>query len=172
MAWHPDQVELVRSLAAEHLSAAEMGRRLGVTRNAIIGLCHRRGIALNDRKLRYTKTGKPIERKPPPPKPTTSVKAPIGPKVVIVPKIGAAPFTPRAADVVSQRIPLIELNPFHCRWPDDERDVKTGQHTFCGHIKRPGSSYCPAHTQLSIGVGTKSERRALRDAARTARRVA
>lgn len=168
MIWHPDQVELVRSLAAGHLSAAEMGRRLGVTRNAIIGLCRRRGIVLRCPKQRFTKTGKPIERKPKPAKPA---KTPRQPDIVAAPQIEGAPFTPRTAGIVSQRIPLLDLNPFHCRWPDDERDPRTGRHTFCGHIKQIGSSYCVAHGALSIGVGTKTERRAVRDAASLSRRV-
>jgi GcrA cell cycle regulator len=32
--------------------------------------------------------------------------------------------------------------------------------TFCGHPRRPGSSYCTAHFDLSIGPGTAAERAA------------
>src|SRR3569623_1679603 len=47
-----------------------------------------------------------------------------------------------------------------CRWPDEDRN-EDGQHTFCGCATMDGSSYCPAHAELSKGQGTASERNAL-----------
>ena len=41
-----DVVETVRALAARGLSASMIGPHVGKTRNAVIGLCQRRGIAL------------------------------------------------------------------------------------------------------------------------------
>ncbi len=37
----PAFIEAVRKLRAEGLSAAEVGQRLGVSRNTVIGVCHR-----------------------------------------------------------------------------------------------------------------------------------
>ena len=41
-----DRLERVRALAALGMSAGEIGRETGSTRNAIAGLCHRNGIRL------------------------------------------------------------------------------------------------------------------------------
>lgn len=114
MEWQPEQIDMVRSLVAEKLTAAQIGAKLGVTRNAIIGICHRRGIALNKPAQQYTKTGLLIERKP------TKVSG-------------------------SRRLLLLDLKRSHCRYPDDDRDARTGQHTFCGRTKRNGYSYCAEH---------------------------
>lgn len=66
-------------------------------------------------------------------------------------------FVARAADVVSRRVPLLDLRAMECRWPDDDRN-EDGHHTFCGNPAADGSSYCGPHTNLSRGQGTASER--------------
>ncbi len=43
--WEEDHAELVR-LARQRLSAAQIGRKLGRTRNAVIGRCYREGVRL------------------------------------------------------------------------------------------------------------------------------
>ena len=43
-----DKAQL-RQLAAQELTAREIGIKLGVTRNAVLGACHRLGIAINSR---------------------------------------------------------------------------------------------------------------------------
>lgn len=63
----------------------------------------------------------------------------------------------RCADVVPHRLSLLDLRRGDCRYPyggDEEGEAIT----FCGHPRRPGSSYCAAHFALSIGPGTASER--------------
>jgi GcrA cell cycle regulator len=66
----------------------------------------------------------------------------------------------RTADVVPCHLSLIDLKRGDCRYPyggDNEGEAIT----FCGHPQRPGSSYCAAHFDLSIGPGTASERAAV-----------
>jgi GcrA cell cycle regulator len=65
----------------------------------------------------------------------------------------------RTADVVPRHLSLLDLRRGDCRYPyggDREGEAIT----FCGHRRRQGSSYCPAHFDLSIGPGTASERAA------------
>lgn len=45
-------IDRIRALVKEGLSAAEIGRQLGITRNTVIGRCNRAGIALNDSRER------------------------------------------------------------------------------------------------------------------------
>ena len=57
--WTPDRVKTLMALWAEGISTLEIGRRLGVTKNAVVGKVHRLGLA---------KRGSPIKAKPTPPK--------------------------------------------------------------------------------------------------------
>ena len=41
MEWGPDAIETLRALWAEGLSTAEIGRRMGVSKNAVVGKAHR-----------------------------------------------------------------------------------------------------------------------------------
>ena len=54
---------------------------------------------------------------------------------------------------------LVDLERGDCRYPyggDEEGEAIT----FCGHPRRPGSSYCAPHFHLSCRPGTPSERAA------------
>ncbi len=67
----------------------------------------------------------------------------------------------RCADVVPRHLSLIDLGRGDCRYPYGG-DAKAEAITFCGHRRRPGSSYCAAHFDLTQGLGTASEREAAR----------
>jgi GcrA cell cycle regulator len=68
----------------------------------------------------------------------------------------------RTADIAPRHLSLIDLEHGDCRYPYGG-DTDGEAITFCGHLRRPGSSYCTAHFDLSIGPGTASERSAHRD---------
>ena len=53
MAWTEQQQAALVRLAGEGLTASEIGARIGMTRNAVIGRCWRKGVALpvTERKL-------------------------------------------------------------------------------------------------------------------------
>lgn len=72
-------------------------------------------------------------------------------------------FKPRTVDAQSRHVPLLNLGPFgfECRWPDDELN-DAGQQTFCGAPTAHGASYCCAHMAIAWGIGTASERSALK----------
>jgi GcrA cell cycle regulator len=60
-----------------------------------------------------------------------------------------APGALRCVEVESRRLPLLELEPNDCRYPDSGDGP---DHTFCGQPKLPGgSSYCPSHFVLAKG---------------------
>lgn len=48
------------------------------------------------------------------------------------------------------RIPFLELEPHHCRWPMwNEGEA----HLFCGRNREPGKPYCSSHQSIAIGTG-------------------
>ena len=52
---------------------------------------------------------------------------------------------------------LLDLERGQCRWPFGDGPI-----TFCGHVVRSKSSYCPHHALMNVGAGTASERAAHR----------
>ena len=65
----------------------------------------------------------------------------------------------RCVEIDPRHVSLADLEPDDCRYPyggDEEGEAIT----FCGHPRRPGSSYCAPHFHLTCGPGTASERSA------------
>lgn len=56
MDWTPERTEALARLWSEGLTTSEIGRRLGITKNAVVGKAHRTGLA---------KRASPIPAKPP-----------------------------------------------------------------------------------------------------------
>ncbi|MCC8936069.1 hypothetical protein H8A99_06060 [Bradyrhizobium sp. Arg68] len=54
----------------------------------------------------------------------------------------------RCAGVTPRHLSLVELGPRDCRYPYGG-DGENEPITFCGHRRRPGSSYCAPHFRLS-----------------------
>ena len=63
----------------------------------------------------------------------------------------------RSADVVPRDLSLIDLESGDCRYPHGG-DAEGEAITFCGHPRRPGSSYCTPHFHLSRNPVVPSER--------------
>jgi GcrA cell cycle regulator len=65
----------------------------------------------------------------------------------------------RCVEIEPRHLSVVDLERADCRYPyggDEEGEAIT----FCGHPRRPGSSYCTPHFHLSRGPGTPSERTA------------
>jgi len=65
----------------------------------------------------------------------------------------------RCVEIEPRRLSLFDLEPGDCRYPyggEEEGEAIN----FCGHPKRPGSSYCGPHFHLTRGPGTAAERAA------------
>jgi GcrA cell cycle regulator len=65
----------------------------------------------------------------------------------------------RCVEIEPRHLSLVDLERGDCHYPyggDEEGEAIT----FCGHPRRPGSSYCTPHFHLSRGPGAPSERTA------------
>jgi GcrA cell cycle regulator len=139
---------------AEGHSASQIGLVLGVTRNAVIGVAHRRkwvkhltphATGPKPRKPRPSRAGNPFNR-PKTPRTPPTVKA-------------VLPVTMPPTLATAWKLPLTVLYPGDCRWPvGDDTGCKQ---LFCARPAEFDSSYCPAHRLMSVGAGTYSERRAV-----------
>ena len=124
--WTNELRETVRKMWGKGYTASEIASHLdiGVTRNAIIGLCHRQGYACPPR----LKGQPPPKRRPLPRK--------VRPMDTYIPP--APPPLPQPVQV--GQLTIMDLRDHHCRWPGDERPF-----TYCGLPAQFGSSYCQQH---------------------------
>lgn len=126
-AWSAADIERIRELAESGQSARQIASVFGATRNAIVGLAHRKGIKFHgSATLRYgdDPNGK-----------LTMRRQPSRPKKPAPEQIEDAniPF--------EQRVAFLDLQPHHCKWPiGDLPDMM-----FCGAVREDRKPYCAMH---------------------------
>jgi GcrA cell cycle regulator len=157
--WTQAQSRALREYLAQGMSYSAIRNAINATfktaysRNATISRARRMGLAASDR---------PDRPKPPPkviPLGVHGAREPDAAQTLWLPPTFKSMEMPklRCADVVPRHLSLTDLERGDCRYPyggDKEGEAIT----FCGHPRRPGSSYCGMHSDLSIGPGTASER--------------
>lgn len=109
-----------------------IANEFGLTRGKVAGIMHRAGV----------KVSRPTKPKPA----REKIIRNFGTRITTSFEPPAAPFVPRAADIVPLNIPLLDLEWHQCRHPygDDPATM-----TFCGHTAEPGKPYCAAHCQIN-----------------------
>ncbi len=136
--WTDDAVEtLIRLWRQGDISAAMIARRLGVTRNAVLGKIHRLGLA-------QPRRPRPAAVAPPPrpakPRPALSARrAPASAPVRTSPQTRAE----IGPGLVAR---LEDLSTRACHWPLG--DPQAADFTFCGRQAETGP-YCPAHAGVA-----------------------
>lgn len=155
--WTDDRKQVVAELLREGLSAGQMSKRLGISRNAIISVIHR-DKTLSEIGLRAGVGGarKPKAESSPykSGRMKTAARSPARQSqpapVVIVPIVEPEPVFV-CDDVVELEptidplgLPLADLNLRQCRFAVNNA-AKGEQHLFCGHPVKIGSSFCEHH---------------------------
>jgi GcrA cell cycle regulator len=160
--WPSEHSEALHDYLARDMSFSEAARALNAkfgtaySRSAAIGRAKRMAFAGPDRPDQMSK-----------PAPTTQSPHLERPRERHVPEpLQRIPVFER---VKMEKLRCVEIDPRHlclldlergdCRYPyggDEEGEAIT----FCGHKRRPGSSYCGPHFHLTRGPGTASERAA------------
>lgn len=113
------RAEQIRPLAAEGLTALQIGERVGMSRNAVTGLCSRQGIALKGRRGQF-RSGNTEGR---------------------LRKSKFDATQPEATQ--SRRVSGVPLRERGCRWPAWGMEPPT--HRYCGEPQEPGKPYCAGH---------------------------
>jgi GcrA cell cycle regulator len=145
MEWTAERVEALKTLWTEGNTASEVSRRLGVTRNAVIGKVHRLGMggrlaaaapraiaAQTPRRTRARSNpnGTHFNRSG-----AATPAAPSRPKFV-----ERSDFLPTAS--------LLTLNAHGCRWPIGHPDRP--EFGFCGRERPANTSYCADHQKVAF----------------------
>jgi len=161
MEWNEETILRLRTLWAEGHSTAEIGRRLSVSKNAVVGKAHR---------LELEARPSPIRREPPPappscfradgttlpPLPSTDEPVAVTPTVEPAPMVATpAPQPPAPARTVAPaplpRLAPVAARPYGrvitCCWPIGEPGTKSFH--FCDSPSEPGKPYCGDHAKLA-----------------------
>lgn len=164
--WAPEHSDALRELFALRLSCSEAAAAINrkfktsYSRNAVLSRATRMGLTGQKYRELPTKVTLPVS----PGLNGLSETRPTEPGLprliwpVPVPGKSQAPKL-RCVEIEPRHLSLVDLERADCRYPyggDEEGEAIT----FCGHPRRPGSSYCTPHFHLSRGPGTSSERAA------------
>jgi len=137
--WTPDRIKILIAHWEEGLPTSEIGRRLGVTKNAVVGKVHRLGLKKRQSPIRLSSN-------------TNSQPK----KAKIVTKQQAPTVAPRAKMPTGEVVKLEELTSSMCCWPEGEPG--TENFYFCGEQAIPDKPYCDAHCARAYVKVTKDKR--------------
>lgn len=73
MVWTDERIEELKSLWSEGLTTGEIGKRLGVSKNAVVGKAHRLGLKGRPSPIKRTKPSRPAA--PPPKEPEPKIRS-------------------------------------------------------------------------------------------------
>jgi len=150
--WAPEHSDALRELIAKGMSFSEAARAINsrfntsYSRSAALGRARRLGLGPDGRQQPSmpTKPAELHEIAEPSPSHFRTLALPWPTPVFKE----VAPVKLRCVDIEPRHLSLTELERGDCRYPyggDEEGEAIT----FCGHPRRPGSSYCSPHFQLS-----------------------
>ena len=169
MEWNEEVIGRLRELWAEGHSTAEIGRRLGVSKNAIVGKAHRLDLPARPSPIRRESSEPSAEHRAAPRRvegptlpPLASSSGPVATATahVIVATVAVAPppvpvqaklVPPRPVLVAPPRPQAVAPRPYGrivtCCWPIGEPGTKTFR--FCDDRSEPGKPYCDEHAKLA-----------------------
>src|SRR5215472_11261300 len=143
MPWTSEQIELLKTHFDAGLSCAQIARRIGMTRNAVIGKLNRLGLSRPKSAI-----AKQPERKV---SDLFRRQRPLVHKVVGATALRAEPWVEVGETLVAnpQRCSLLDLTDVKCRWPIG--DPGSASFGFCGRDQVRGLSYCATHARMAYG---------------------
>ncbi len=155
MEWNEETIARLRALWAEGLSTAEIGRRMAISKNAVVGKAHRLNLPARPSPIRRDAAGGAPRPAAPrrvtgptlPPLPAASAPAP---QVVTAPISQPPPAPTSVPRVVASRPANTTFRPMRaqtCCWPIGEPGTKSFR--FCDSEATAGKPYCQEHAALA-----------------------
>ena len=128
MFWTPERVAELTRLWNEGLTTSQIGKRLGISKNAVVGKAHRLHLSARPSPIKMSQ----------------------GPRLVRPLSIVAVPGQAMAAPAlrrVSVPVPVLELSNRQCHWPLGHPG-EPGFH-FCTERALAGKPYCGQHAAVA-----------------------
>jgi GcrA cell cycle regulator len=151
--WNDETIGRLRALWAEGHSTAEIGRRLGVSKNAVVGKSHRLKLTARPSPIRRGGLGQASHPRRPRCPSLAELQSPLRPApalwlrpiqgVLTPPAPPAPPTQPMTATPI--RAPLLGKQP--CCWPIGEPGTR--RFRFCDMTNEAGKPYCPDHCKIA-----------------------
>lgn len=145
MEWNEEAIGKLRALWAEGLSTAEIGRRMGVSKNAVVGKAHRLNLPSRPSPIRRDGERSARRRQP------RRVQGPTLPAL----SAALAPMPPEPPRALERPVPVLRavsaprigarVTP--CCWPIGEPGTKSFR--FCDVDALAGKPYCEEHASLA-----------------------
>jgi len=139
MGWTDESVERLRQMWSEGLTANEIAKKLGVTKNAIVGKVHRLCLTARPSPIKSKENealSEDIEQ--------TGTNAAMSADLF---ENTSTAGKSTSTNKKIENIKLVDLDSHTCRWPiGDPRDE---DFCFCGKKVRTGQTYCDEHSQMA-----------------------
>ena len=153
--WNDATVAALKALWAEGHSTAEIGRRLGVSKNAVVGKVHR--LDLPGRPSPIRRDGAARSRARRPVRANRSTLPPLACLQLPQPTIGRSATRTRPVPRVPAREPTpATLGNGCCCWPIGE--PRAAGFRFCDEPNEEGRPYCPAHCARAYVRAKRAEK--------------
>jgi GcrA cell cycle regulator len=137
MEWTDEAIGKLRALWAEGLSTAEIGRRLNISKNAVVGKAHRLSLPPRPSPIRRNEGATATPR-------TQTPKRAQGPTL---PPLSASMSAPMPGLRAIMPAPKYSQRATPCCWPIGEPG-KPSFH-FCNAAASAGKPYCEAHAAIA-----------------------
>lgn len=149
MVWTDEKVKSLVQLWESGQSITQIGKALGMTRNAVVGKAHRIGLA--KRASPIMRSEKPAQPRQPAAQhgPSLHAAAPAAPRATVQIRDEPAATTPGSQSQLTAAM-LAALTPSsgpRCKWPIG--DPKTSDFDFCSGVALPGKPYCAQHCAMA-----------------------
>lgn len=152
MEWTEETIARLRELWAEGHSTAEIGRRMGISKNAVVGKAHRLNLDGRPSPIRREGAAEPSapRRVTGPTLPPLTAEVPVVRAPVVPPAPRPAPVAARA-EVAKPRVvlpaPVRTPRTHTCCWPLGEPG--TSSFRFCDATATLGKPYCADHAAVA-----------------------
>lgn len=143
--WNDELVSELKKLWELGVSTNEIGKKLGTTKNSIIGKVHRLNLESRESCIKRNSTKKETKQH-------NDVKQNKRSEVVSDLDILCENEEEEEKNL-NKNLSLFDLGINMCHWPVG--DPKKNDFHFCGHETREGEVYCDFHKAMSIVHGTK-----------------
>ena len=149
--WTEQKIETLTKMWNNGASCSQIGERIGMTRNAVIGKRKRLGLVPRGKGGRDKATK--IPKRPP--------MTPEG-KGILMPQCNVSPVRTTDNAPVPMMIPLLDLEDNMCHWVSTD----DSPYLYCGHACKIGSAYCQHHnSRMRVKAKAPKDSEPLRRAA-------
>jgi GcrA cell cycle regulator len=160
MEWNDETIGRLRVLWSEGHSTAEIGRRMGVSKNAVVGKAHRLSLPARPSPIRRDGAPSLAPRQPAPRRVIGPTLPPLEAAEVVV-EVAPAPVavpTIQPVSVALRPVPVLRAvaapapapgrhRTISCCWPIGEPGTKSFR--FCDSDAMQSKPYCAEHAQLA-----------------------